>query len=845
MTGPTTIDEIVIKLGKDYKKSLLKDGISIFTPFPELISLKNLNVSNYIKEFITQYEPKASDNGVYSHQKDILEAYSKGKQNFILTSSTGSGKSLAYLSWVIDNLLKNEKATALIAVPTQALMWSQTDRLTKISDNKSLTIPNKTTNLAFGGTINICGKDLSWSIWKGETDDQDMQMHLTSYIFETARIRIATIDKIHYSLIGKSQDFLKNLTCIVLDEAHYYDGIMGANVSYLLKRIHTVKEAMGLPSPNIFLASATLANSKKFAADLTSKKENDIVHIPDKIKPEIKLENISEIIKKLNKPPVGGLYRAVIFNDSLIEELDFSKFINHKENVGETLNILYFSQSKYFSRIANLNRADREVLVYDADIPPLERRKIESAFNSNKTTGINLISTNALELGVDIENLDICCIESMPTNRAAFLQRIGRVGRRTGKAGLILINLFASPFARLLIDDTENAFNSENVKPTPLPLEIEHIKLKNLLALYKELESIQNIYIAKDKLNTSIKKYFGIYITKEKALSTLRDKYSFLIENDNSYWTHKGFRASVSDHKIKIKNGSQVIALIEDIAIFRDVHPGGIYLDDKGKRWKVTKYEGVWKTAKWENPSSDTILGKFLPSLMAVQVIPEKRNITTRGLWKQGFKLYSAIGEIEDGVIPSKGQFDFGIWEYSKTFDGYKIIDLISNKASYITLNQASDEFRASLNKGENSPFLFPLTYMTHGWEWKFPISTTKKEDYLEQINYFVEIILQAFLCNTIQVSNQDLHISLNLKEGILRVLDGCPGGNGASEGLLIENRFSTGINDCLKTLEKFNDYDNIDKFSRWILELCNCEAENGAEEFIQLFSELQSSWTG
>ncbi|RZK88951.1 MAG: DEAD/DEAH box helicase, partial [Pedobacter sp.] len=150
---------------------------------------------------------------------------------------------------------------------------------TKISDNKSLTIPNKTTNLVFGGTINICGKDLSWTIWKGEKDDQDMQMNLTSHIFETARIRIATIDKIHYSLIGKSQDFLKNLTCIVLDEAHYYDGVMGANVSYLLKRIHTVKEAMELPSPNIFLASATLANSLKFASDLTSKKENDIVHI--------------------------------------------------------------------------------------------------------------------------------------------------------------------------------------------------------------------------------------------------------------------------------------------------------------------------------------------------------------------------------------------------------------------------------------------------------------------------------------------------------------------------------------------------------------------------------------
>ncbi len=245
-TNTLTLPEVLSSIREKYDQTLLNKAVSIFTPFPEKKPLTKLKLSRDAIEFIKQYEPRAESEGLFLHQFRLLDVYARGAKNFILTSATGSGKSLCFWAWVIDNLSENPEATVPLCFPTQALMWGQADRLKKISEKGSLKIYDDQAGNAYSGTLNLGHQKIGWTVWKGigsnQTKDIVMKEHENSSEFAEARIRLATLDKAHCSLIQKSVEFTKNLQCVVLDEAHQYDGIFGANVLYFLKRLYIAKE---------------------------------------------------------------------------------------------------------------------------------------------------------------------------------------------------------------------------------------------------------------------------------------------------------------------------------------------------------------------------------------------------------------------------------------------------------------------------------------------------------------------------------------------------------------------------------------------------------------------------
>src|SRR5690606_14723269 len=123
-------------------------------------------------------------------------------KNFIMTTNTGSGKSLCFWFWVFHHLTKNELSTALLCFPIQALVFGQAYRLGKISDPNSLVSYDKESP-PYAGTIKINGKSISWTIWLGTTKDRIMKKHEKSEAFRNARIRISTTDKAHWSLMSE------------------------------------------------------------------------------------------------------------------------------------------------------------------------------------------------------------------------------------------------------------------------------------------------------------------------------------------------------------------------------------------------------------------------------------------------------------------------------------------------------------------------------------------------------------------------------------------------------------------------------------------------------------------
>jgi DEAD/DEAH box helicase domain-containing protein len=659
-------------------------AVRIFTPFTRRVPASSCDLDRQISELLAKYEPRTKTDGLFPHQADFLNAYFKeGHENFILTSGTGSGKSLCFWIWVFGHLIDDSKANALLCFPTQALMWGQAERLVRLSDPNSLIFPDGKGTICYGGTIKVGRKSIPWTIWHGvgwgDTRDEEMASHEKSDGFSSARIRIATLDKANWSLIDKHKDFLKGLRCVVLDEAHMYDGVFGANVHYFLKRLYLSGEVLGERKPHLFLASATLSSAEQFAETLLSLDDGeDLKHIEDSTKQEIDLIPLSKVSAQLSHPPIDGLLRIVLLLDCANEKADIPKFMSSKKGLGDHVNAIYFSQSKYLSKRLKLNltaqNKTRDAIIYDADLPPKRRREIEKLLNNNKDKGITLIGTSALELGVDIEGLDVCIVQDIPPGRADMLQRIGRIGRRVDSPGLVIMCLSSEPRDRSILDDPQKAFKLDLTKTIPIPVHLEMVKWRHMIAAFYEwMNDLKKADTSWTDFNNALNKYFGDSPKYAEIKERFEDRYGSLVDTSERAWVHKGFRATASEGKIVLKEKGKEVARIDDVAIFRDAHPEAVYLGHDLKRYRVVGYTGSWKIAEWEHPDSNMILGKFLKSIKSVELKQEKRNVVTRGLWDEYFDLYKVnTNSLEHLKRPKKGALEFGIWTYRRRFQGYK-----------------------------------------------------------------------------------------------------------------------------------------------------------------------------
>jgi superfamily II DNA/RNA helicase len=850
------MDQIIDKLEKKYKQSLFVNAISIFTRFPKMKRLDSkINLQIGTIDFIKKYlgVKNINDIQLYPHQYNSLYAYcNKGKKNFILTSSTGSGKSLVFWCWVIEKLLTDKQSTAILCFPTQALMWGQADRLAQISESSSIKTFKSTGEIGWSGSLNLSKNRISWTVWKGTKNDKEMKSHEKSDAFKESRIRLATVDKAHFSLIQYHRDFTKNLSCIVLDEAHQYDSIFGANVHYFLKRVYLAKESAKKEMPNVFLASATLSESKSFASKLTSLRERDIYSSNDAAETSIEkisLKKAKSLIKKPSKYyNEKGLLRIALFIDSSEENHRLSDILYDTKTIGSSLNIIYFSESKHQSNIqARYSKTDQRTnIIYHGDIPPLQRRQIERQFNNNEIQGVNLIATNALELGVDIEGLDICLLDDLPPKRTAFLQRIGRVGRRSGKPGLILINLSSNPFDRQIADDLEVMFKFDNSKTIPIPENLELLRLKHMITAH--YEGCYRNYANRDweYYKALFEKHFGIFYDKDEATNRLKERYPNIFDISGTFWVHKGFRGSIGEGKIPLRKRGTTrddVAWIEDVYIFRDAHPGAIYLNYEGRCWQIKSYSGNWGESIWEHPDSNIVLGKIFKNIQVVNVVERKDNIITRGMWNEKISQYQIINDFPDYIdVPGNIEIDYGIWEYYKKFDGYKEIDLSTGDTKTVTIKEITDQFKNAMDKGKEFPFLPSLSYRTYGWEWKFDDAFESwKNDELKSIEELIGYILEPYFADVVQANPSDLIIKLSLSDSYLRIVDATPGGNGLSETLLTKGNMEIAFSNCLNILSKYKRKPK--KFSSFIIQLCRKEPNYGAKKAIEIIEEMQSYW--
>lgn len=831
-----------------FDNRLSENAICLTTPVPKLVPL-NARLRPALRAFLARYEPRVANNGLYAHQNEVLQALGQAQiPNVVMTTATGSGKSLAFLAWAVEILVRNTRSTVIATFPTQALLWGQAKRLASLSNPDSLVEFAAMGGIHFAGTVRLDGVAVPWSVWYGTQGCQFMKEHEESEAFASARLRLTTLDKCEWSLMQpKNEAFLAFLAGFILDEAHSWHGLTGANVRRLLDRLRLSMEVMGRPSPAFFLASATLAEASAFAADLTGAPAASFLEVDDRGAATASLVKTGDVPRLLAQPAEPGLLRRYVLLVEPKPDALQAAAILQDGILGPEANTLCFVQSKFVGhRLRQALDADlpgRDVISYDGDLPARERRQVENDLFGRPATPKMIVGTSALELGVDLPTLDVVVMDDLPPRRCELLQRLGRVGRSSERPGLAVLCLGYSPGDERLIDDPLSAVATDAMKPLALPLYLETVRLRAMSAAFNEWRwRLKRGEASWDDFNDALERYFGWAPYYPELQTRVQEVLGDFVDLDGGAWYYKGFRVGSSQGKYRLVCEGETVAVIEDTAIFRDAHPEGVYLGHRGSCYRVRRYVGGWGLGTWTSPRG-VVLGKFLKGLDHIEVSEERPTLATRGRWSDTFSLDERADLPKDHDKPAKGTLTFGIFQFLRRFDGYLEIDLLRRtKPKIVSLAEVAERFNAAIGQGEEFPFLHNFSYRTKGWTW----SIVRVLD-LDKRQTFAPImgpLLQGFFCDVVECSPNDLQVTLDPTAGELRVADSTPGGNGLSEALLVNGRVAAALETATKQIAA-QAHKSGQTFQRFLAEECRVHSEITAQEVVDVIQRLADAWKG
>jgi DEAD/DEAH box helicase domain-containing protein len=330
---------------------------------------------------------------LYTHQAETLNRVRAG-QNVVVVSTTASGKTLAFNLPVLDHLLTDPTACALYIYPTKALAQDQYRNLR--------------------GALAAAGATIPCAIYDGDTPGNQR-----GAIRQRARILLSNPDMLHFAILPHHRRwgrFFSRLAFVILDEVHAYRGIFGSHVGLVLRRLQRICRVHG-SRPRIIGASATIANACEHVERLTAAPCGlvDDDGAPRGAKTVV-IWNPPRIHDGAERQAAAGIGQEILcaLLEAGLKTICFARSRNLVEVMRATLK----------RRVPG--RADR-IEAYRGGYLPAERRTIEKRLFAGQTDLV--ISTNALELGVDIGALDACVLLGYPGSIASFWQQVGRAGR--------------------------------------------------------------------------------------------------------------------------------------------------------------------------------------------------------------------------------------------------------------------------------------------------------------------------------------------------------------------------------------------------------------------------------
>jgi DEAD/DEAH box helicase domain-containing protein len=402
--------------------------------FKDVLDLK---LSDFSKRVVEPYGGK-----VYQHQYEAIELAQTGK-NVCITTSTSSGKTLIFQLAALELLTKNPEKKVLAIYPLKALGNEQEKRWKDIIEKSK----SNFTVTRIDGNI-----------------DTKSRPELIS----NSSIICVTPDIIHAYFLGnidkrEIRNFFKNLAMIIVDEVHTYRGVFGSNSAFLFRRInHAVNYLSAGKTPQYICASATIENPDLFLEKLTG---FQFEFISNDTAPKNKVELI--LVEPIEKKDELGLLCDTIKYFANNTELTSITFVDNRKLVEQLGSIVQRVTINEEEEEKLFNVIDAQILPFRSGYEPKDSEEIQRKLSGKELRGI--ISTSALEMGIDIEHLDLGILFGIPTSSTSFRQRIGRVGRK--KDGYIIIvndgsirsqTIFSNPSTILEMPPLEAALYLEN-----------------------------------------------------------------------------------------------------------------------------------------------------------------------------------------------------------------------------------------------------------------------------------------------------------------------------------------------------------------------------------------------
>jgi DEAD/DEAH box helicase domain-containing protein len=493
---------------------------------------------------------------LYSHQAAAVAAVARG-ESVVVVTPTASGKTLCYNLPVLDRVLRDPNARALYLFPTKAL--SQ-DQLTGLH-----------------GLITALERDI-----KTYTYDGDTPANVRQVIRRAGHIVISNPDMLHTGILPHHTKWVKlfeNLRYIVIDEVHNYRGVFGSHVANVLRRLLRICRFYG-SNPQFICASATIANPRELALRVTGAEDLTLID-----------ENGAPVARKvfaLYNPPLVhkelGIRRSALLETTelagnfLANDVQTIVFARSRTAVEILLTYLRAAMVQH-------HRDPEKVRGYRGGYLPLQRREIERGLRDGKVRAV--VSTNALELGIDIGTLEACIMAGYPGTIASTWQQAGRAGRRTG-AALALMVAGSSPLDQFLVQHPEYFFARSP----------EHglINPDNLLVL------MQHLQCGAFELPFADGEGFGAHNPHETALMLgyLEESGTLHHSGEQWHWSSENFpaenvslRTAAADNFVIIDTTDptpRVIGEMDRFSVPTLLHEEAIYLHE-GTQFHVDKLD--------------------------------------------------------------------------------------------------------------------------------------------------------------------------------------------------------------------------------------------------------------
>ena len=388
---------------------------------------------------------------LYTHQAAAIE-HALARRHVVITTPTASGKTLCYNVPVLDAVLADPGARALYLFPTKALAQDQLAELHALSDL----------------ITQQSGAEIGVFTYDGDTP-QDARRAIRG----RAHLVLSNPDMVHSGILPHHPRWAKlfeNLRFVVIDELHAYRGVFGSHLTNVIRRMRLICRHYG-SDPTFICSSATIANPRQLAEAL--------VEEPFELVSETGAPQGEKFFLFVNPPVVNrqlGIRRSYLAETWRVA----AEFLRRQ------LQLIVFTQSRLTTEILTTYLKDDfegppgtrdQIRGYRGGYLPQRRREIEKGLREGAVRAV--VSTNALELGIDIGALDVCVMAGYPGTIAATWQRAGRAGRRSSRSAAVLV-ASSAPLDQFVVRHPSYFFDAPPehalINPDNLHILVDHVR---------------------------------------------------------------------------------------------------------------------------------------------------------------------------------------------------------------------------------------------------------------------------------------------------------------------------------------------------------------------------------